>query len=361
MMRTMSTTVMTPSLYAADYSPAPAPEILTRPEVGFCSARGAFVLVDKPLGLTSQAVVSRLRRVLGIRKIGHAGTLDPAASGMLIVGVGRATRLLTYIQGADKTYRARVRFGMETTSEDADGDVIARRGATLEQVVDTLPAALKKWTGEVRQRPSSVSAIKIDGERAYARVRAGEQVTLEERPVRIDRIDVVGAPRAEAAGGVGVVDVDVEVACSSGTYIRALARDLGNEIGCGAHLVALRRIAVGDLGVEDAWSLADVAACVSEEGPATAGCLRQTGAIVSHFLPTVALSDEEAAPLAHGGRVRASAAGVSASQRVRESGREHVALLDGRGEVRAVAERTGRWWQPRVVVSGEGTQGGTVA
>ena len=354
MMRTMSTTVTTPSLYAADYSPAPAPEILTRPEVGFCSARGAFVLVDKPLGLTSQAVVSRLRRILGIRKIGHAGTLDPAASGMLIVGVGRATRLLTYIQGADKTYRARLRFGMETTSEDADGDVIARRGATLEQVVDTLPSALKKWTGEVRQRPSSVSAIKVDGERAYARVRAGEEVTLQERPVRIDRIDLVGAPRAGEAGGVGVVDVDIEVTCSSGTYIRALARDLGNEIGCGAHLVALRRIAVGDLGVEDAWSLADVARLVSEEGAQNARCMRPTGEIVGHFLPTVALCDDEAAPLAHGGRVRVAAPARGTSVGTNKDGRELVALVDARAQVRAVAERAGRWWQPRVVVLSEG-------
>ena len=205
-----------------------------------------LVVVDKPAGMTSHDVVARVRRVLATRKVGHAGTLDPMATGVLVLGVGRATRLLGHLTLTDKAYDATIRLGARTTTDDADGEVVetVRTDAVSD---DAVRSGLARMVGEIDQRPSSVSAIKVDGKRAYARVRAGEDVELPARRVRIDAIDVLGVRH-----GDGVVDVDVAVRCSSGTYVRAIARDLGEALGVGGHLTALRRTAVGPFTLDKA-------------------------------------------------------------------------------------------------------------
>lgn len=210
-----------------------------------------LVVVDKPGGWTSHQVVGRCRRLYGTRKVGHAGTLDPMATGVLLVGVGRATRLLGYLAGHDKTYTATIQLGVTTVTDDAEGDLVEWRGAAGVTEAD-VRAALPAFTGVISQVPSAVSAIKVDGKRAYARVRAGEQVELKAREVTVSRFEVTGV-RASASFGwlhgeavkAPPLDVDVEVDCSSGTYIRALARDLGAVLGTGGHLTALRRTRVG--------------------------------------------------------------------------------------------------------------------
>jgi len=221
-------------------------------------AADGIVVVDKPAGWTSHDVVARLRHLAGTRKVGHAGTLDPMATGVLVVGVGRATRLLTYLVGADKEYAATIRLGAATVTDDAEGEVVAAVGAagvTPAQV----EAGVRALTGAITQVPSAVSAIKVDGQRAYARVRAGEQVELAGRPVTVSRFDVLDVRAASAAGPdgavVAVLDVDVVVECSSGTYVRALARDLGDGLGVGGHLTALRRTRVGRFALAGARTL----------------------------------------------------------------------------------------------------------
>lgn len=206
---------------------------------------GGLVIVDKAPGCTSHDVVARLRRIAGTRKVGHAGTLDPAATGVLICGVGRATRLLGHLLLAEKEYEATIRLGITTTTDDAEGEVVLRRsaaGITDEQIAAELP----QLTGPIDQVPSSVSAIKVAGVRAYARVRAGEDVQLASRRVTVQRFDVL-ARRGD--------ELDVVVTCSSGTYIRALARDLGEALGCGGHLTALRRTRVAAFTLAEANTL----------------------------------------------------------------------------------------------------------
>lgn len=206
-------------------------------------AEPGLVLVDKPAGWTSHDVVARTRRLAGTRKVGHAGTLDPMATGVLVLGVERATKLLTYVVGADKDYDATIRLGVATTTDDAEGEVVARTSAedVDEEHVRRQVAAL---TGEIQQVPSTVSAIKVAGRRAYAYARAGEQVELAARSVTVSRFEVL-ALRRDGVDGAPVLDVDVSVTCSSGTYVRALARDLGSALGVGGHLTTLRRTRVG--------------------------------------------------------------------------------------------------------------------
>lgn len=208
-----------------------------------------LLIVDKPGGITSHQVVARTRRSLGTRKIGHAGTLDPLATGVMVLGVNAATRLLGHLTLASKTYEATIRLGQATVTDDAEGEVTAAPGAsgvTRERV----EGAVAAYRGVIRQVPSAVSAIKVDGRRAYARVRQGEDVQLAAREVRLDAFDVL-AVRGASVDGLEVVDVDVRVDCSSGTYIRALARDLGRDLGTGGHLTALRRTRVGPFTLAD--------------------------------------------------------------------------------------------------------------
>lgn len=209
-----------------------------------------LIVVDKPAGWTSHDVVGRVRRLAATRRVGHAGTLDPMATGVLLLGVGRATRLLGHLALTDKDYAATVRLGSTTVTDDAEGDVLERRDAS--GVGDeALAAALAALTGELSQVPSAVSAVKVDGVRSYARVRAGEQVRLAPRPVVVRRLELLYR-RGD--------DLDVAVTCSSGTYVRALARDLGAALGVGAHLTALRRTRVGSFGIRSARTLDELAA-----------------------------------------------------------------------------------------------------
>ncbi|MEE1621941.1 tRNA pseudouridine(55) synthase TruB [Zafaria sp. Z1313] len=214
-----------------------------------------LVVVDKPQGWTSHDVVGRMRRLAGTRKVGHAGTLDPLATGVLVVGINKATRLLTYIVGTGKTYTATIRLGERTLTDDAEGEVLERRiaAAVTEEMILAETARL---TGTIQQVPSSVSAIKVGGERSYARVRKGEDVALPARPVTVERFEVHEV-RRERAGKV--LDVDVTVECSSGTYVRALARDLGEALDVGGHLTALRRTQVGPYGIGQASTMDELA------------------------------------------------------------------------------------------------------
>ncbi|MHA7135010.1 tRNA pseudouridine(55) synthase TruB [Oerskovia turbata] len=237
------------------------------------TAPDGLVVVDKPQGLTSHDVVARLRRLAGTRKVGHAGTLDPMATGVLVLGVGRATKLLTYVVGADKEYTATIRLGAATTTDDAEGEITTRADASgvTRAAIDAGVAVL---TGPIEQVPSSVSAIKVDGQRAYALVRSGEQVELKARPVTISRFDVHdvrpvpadGSGAADSPDAVPALDVDVTVVCSSGTYIRALARDLGAGLGVGGHLTALRRTRVGGYALDGASTLEELEAQVERDG-----------------------------------------------------------------------------------------------
>ncbi|WP_026460103.1 tRNA pseudouridine(55) synthase TruB [Schaalia suimastitidis] len=315
-----------------------------------------LLIVDKDPGMTSHDVVSRVRRIARTRKVGHAGTLDPMATGVLVLGIGKATRLLTYLVGADKTYEATIRFGVDTSTEDAQGHVTCARGCTsMDSAV--LAEAMAGLTGDIMQVPSKVSAIKVDGKRAHALVRAGEDFDLEARPITIHRFEVTsplrpathyvenmqhrqtgqGAGRAgtvdelcvgdvaganntdgvahvaganntdgvahiagahntdgvahvdgvrgignadpiegEQLAGIPVIDVDVRVECSSGTYIRALARDLGQVLGTGAHLTALRRTRVGTFTVEDAHRLAELQEAAKAQQGAPSSPAEQT-------------------------------------------------------------------------------------
>lgn len=216
-------------------------------------AGDGFVVVDKPAGMTSHAVVARLRRLARTRRVGHAGTLDPMATGVLVIGIERATRLLPYA-GHRKAYRATIRLGQTTVTDDAEGEVTGAADAGHLGEAEIAPA-LEAFRGEIEQVPSAVSAIKIKGVRSYARVRQGEQVDLAARPVTIYRLDLVAVRPASIT-----VDVDVEVECSPGTYVRALARDLGAALGVGGHLTALRRTAVGDFTLAEAVTLSDLEA-----------------------------------------------------------------------------------------------------
>lgn len=213
-----------------------------------------LLVVDKPAGWTSHDVVARARRLCGTRKVGHAGTLDPMATGVLVLGVGRGTKLLTFLVGRDKAYTATIRLGQSTLTDDAEGEVTASSDASGVSGAQ-LRAAVHELTGDLQQVPSAVSAIKVGGVRSYARVRSGEDVQLAARPVRVARFDV-----EDVRPGGAVVDLDVTVEVSSGTYVRALARDLGAALGVGGHLTALRRTRVGGLGLDVATSLEDLAA-----------------------------------------------------------------------------------------------------
>lgn len=208
-----------------------------------------LVIVDKPGGMTSHDVVGRCRRLFGTRKVGHAGTLDPMATGVLVVGIERATKILGLLTATDKSYTATIRLGQTTSTEDAEGEVlqtVSAAGVTEEQIT----AAVGELRGEIDQVPSTVSAVKVGGTRSYQLAREGRAVELAARRVRIDRFDVLAVRRAAAT-----VDVDVAVDCSSGTYIRALARDVGAALGVGGHLTALRRTRVGRFGLEQARTL----------------------------------------------------------------------------------------------------------
>jgi tRNA pseudouridine55 synthase len=209
------------------------------------------IAVDKPSGMTSHDVVDSVRRALATKKVGHAGTLDPDATGALIVGVGRATRFLEYAQQAPKRYRAWIRFGVTTTTEDAAGEVLERRAVALDEGV--IRSVLATFVGDIEQVPPMVSAVKVGGERLYARARRGEEVERAPRSVSIYALELLDYEPREALA-------TVDVGCSAGTYIRSLAADVGARVGCGAHLARLRRTVAGGFTESDLVALNEVRA-----------------------------------------------------------------------------------------------------
>jgi tRNA pseudouridine55 synthase len=247
-----------------------------------------LVIVDKPAGWTSHDVVGRMRRLAHTRRVGHAGTLDPMATGVLVLGVDKATRLLHHLVLTDKAYLATIRLGQATVTDDAEGDVVSTVSAAgIEEAA--VRAAMAPLTGDVLQVPSSVSAIKVDGQRAYKRVRDGEVVQLAARAVTVARFDAIGFRRS----GADLLDVDVEVECSSGTYVRALARDLGTALGVGGHLTALRRTRVGPFTLAQAQTLDALAEL---DDPVTMPLAEAVGAA----MPVRRLDDDEARALSFG-------------------------------------------------------------
>lgn len=259
-----------------------------------------ILLVDKPQSITSHDVVARTRKLAGTRRVGHAGTLDPMATGLLILGINSSTRLLTYLVGQDKEYLATIRLGLTTTTDDAEGEAVEKAEAdAVANVSNTaIAAAIANLTGDISQVPSSVSAIKVDGKRAYALVRAGETVELKSRPVTVSRFDVLERREVD-----GFLDLDVRVECSSGTYIRALARDLGAALGVGGHLTGLRRTRIGPFSVDNAPTLAELDVEASLIGPANAA---------SVLFPRISLTEQQAVDLGHGKKVDATDLAVSA-------------------------------------------------
>jgi tRNA pseudouridine55 synthase len=288
----------------------------------------SLLLVDKPGGMTSHDVVARARRVLSVRKVGHAGTLDPMATGLLVLGVGAATRLLGYLSGSDKTYDATIRLGQSTVTDDREGEVTTTTSAAAVSD-DDVRTALAAQVGALQQVPSSVSAVKVDGKRSYDRVRAGEEFELAPRSVTVHRIDVhrIVRPTPE------LVDVDVTVSCSTGTYIRAIARDAGAALGVGGHLTALRRTSSGPFDTAQARPVEEAGGALAEAGSGD-GVLGLTDAARAVF-PARELTAEEAVALGHGQRVPATGTpGLHAA--VAPDGRL-VALIEDAGQVARVA------------------------
>ena len=288
--------------------------------------QGCILLVDKLEGWTSHDVVAKARRALSTRKVGHAGTLDPLATGLLVLGAGPSTRLLTYLVGLSKEYRATIRLGATTVTDDSEGEITGRAPAedvdALLHDLDRIRAAAAELVGDILQAPSAVSAIKVDGRRAYDRVRSGEAVTLKERPVTVDRFDL-GSPKRVALENGVAIDIEANVHCSTGTYVRALARDLGEKLGIGGHLTALRRTRVGPFDVEDAISMESLI-----DGEILLG-VKEPAAVAATLFPQLALSESQALDLGHGKRVVLGEDQLAAEQR---ESTDHAAAIapDGR-------------------------------
>lgn len=271
-------------------------------DAGRPPAPDGLVIVDKPAGWTSHDVVGRMRRLAGTRRVGHAGTLDPMATGLLVLGLEKATRLLGHLALTRKVYEATIRLGQSTVTDDAEGEVTAATSAA-HVTDDRILAAVGLLTGEIMQVPSSVSAIKVNGVRSYARVRSGDEVKLAARPVTVHEFTVhrirPAAPLGERRDvEADVIDLDVTVACSSGTYIRALARDLGAALGVGGHLTALRRTQVGPYALTQAHTLDQLAEIV-ERGERLPVLSLAAAATVA--FPRYDVDGEQARTIAHGG------------------------------------------------------------
>lgn len=256
------------------------------------STGSGFVLVDKAGGWTSHDVVARSRRILGMRRIGHAGTLDPMATGLLVLGIGRATRLLRFVTDLSKEYEATARFGVATDSLDADGEVTARASMSIDR--EDVVGAMDRFRGEILQTPPMVSAVKVGGKRLHELARRGEEVERPSRRVRVDRLDL------EEFSAGPFPEVRFRVVGGSGLYVRVLADELAKSLGGRAHLVCLRRVASGGLRVEEAWTVEQMA-CLGEEGRLAEAVLEPSGAL-SH-MPSVIVDREEAAMVRNGRRL----------------------------------------------------------
>lgn len=295
---------------------------MSRPAERREPAPDGLLIVDKPQGWTSHDVVAKVRYLAATRKVGHAGTLDPMATGVLVLGIGRATKLLTFLVGCDKTYTATIRLGASTITDDAEGEITARTPVTLSP--DQVAAAAAALTGRIQQVPSAVSAIKIDGKRSYARVRGGEQVALAARPVTVSRFEL-GERREVVVDGIPMLDLDASVQVSSGTYVRALARDLGATLGVGGHLTALRRTRVGAFGLDQAHTLAELEGTDPTALPVIA--LDATAAAFA----TRELTAEEARAISFGQRITSAQPGRAEPVAATSPDGRFVAMLDESG------------------------------
>jgi len=337
------------------------------------AAPDGLLVVDKPAGWTSHDVVARARRLCGTRRVGHAGTLDPMATGVLVLGVNRATRLLTFLVGCDKTYTATVRLGQSTVTDDAAGEITASTDvghsdaavfapADLTTDVltpdvltpDVLTTAMAALTGDIAQVPSSVSAVKVGGVRSYARVRRGERVDLPARPVTVRRFELGDRRLLTVTDASGtrhrVLDIDVEVDVSSGTYVRALARDLGAALGVGGHLTALRRTRVGRFDLTMAHDLAELSGRLETDGP--------SGAAGSHGIPILMLSDAARAQFPVRELTEAEATAIGHGQRIESRPPlrgEPVAAFAPDGRLVAMLDESGRLARTHVVFAPTGS------
>jgi tRNA pseudouridine55 synthase len=293
-------------------------------------ATAGLVLIDKPTDWTSHDVVAKVRKAVGTKKVGHAGTLDPLATGLLVLGIEAGTKLLTFLVGADKTYLATIRLGVATVSDDSQSEILETASADALALVslDRIAREIHKLTGVIQQRPSSVSAIKVDGKRAYDLVRAGEEVELKTREVTVSSFELVSTTRTSE----GFIDLEVKVDCSSGTYIRALARDLGQGLGVGGHITALRRTRVGSFEVSDANQISELENLH----------LTPLAKAASDLFPTLLLSEDQVTDLIHGKRL----SGVDAPDGL-------IAGLSPAGNLVAVLERSGSGLKSVVVFQGE--------
>jgi tRNA pseudouridine55 synthase len=282
-----------------------------------------LVIVDKPADWTSHDVVAKVRRLAGTRRVGHAGTLDPMATGVLVVGVEKATRLLGHLALTEKVYDATIRLGQSTNTDDAEGEIT--RQASAADVADAaLHAGIAALTGEIRQVPPQVSAIKVEGRRAYKMARAGEEVALKARPVTVHRFAVQDVRRHGE-----LVDVDASITCSSGTYIRALARDLGQALGAGGHLTSLRRTRVGPYELGMARTIEQLTEAFE---------VLPMGAAVAAAFPRWDVSADDARTIAHGGRLPAAGLGPGP-----------VGVYAPDGTLLALVEETGQVAKPLAV------------
>ena len=290
-----------------------------------------LLLVDKPKGVTSHDVVARARRLLGTRKVGHAGTLDPMATGLLLLGADSSTRLLSYLVGLDKEYTATIRLGVATDTDDAEGETVATHDAT--GVTDAaIASGIAALTGEIEQVPSTFSAIKVNGRRAYDLARSGEEVTLVGRAVTIHAFELLATHRGDA-----VIDLEVRVECSSGTYIRALARDLGAALGVGGHLTALRRTRVGPFEVADAVELPDPRNAPEAAAAFDASArLLDPAHVAGRLFPTITLDEAQTRDVAHGKRLELDVPDVATAAAVTPAGRLAALISVKRGTSRVL-------------------------
>ena len=289
-----------------------------------------LVLIDKPTDWTSHDVVAKVRKAVGTKKVGHAGTLDPLATGLLVLGIESGTKLLTFLVGADKTYLATIRLGVSTVSDDSQSEILttATPAALASVSSELIEREMARLTGVISQRPSSVSAIKVDGKRAYDLVRAGEEVELKSREVTVSTFELLSSSKTAE----GYIDLEVKVDCSSGTYIRALARDLGQALGVGGHITALRRTKVGSFDVSDANSITDLENLK----------LTPLAKAATDLFPTVSLSAQQVTDLVHGKRL----SDVSTTGSL-------IAGLSPSGDLVAVLEPAGSGLKSVVVFQGE--------
>ena len=298
-----------------------------------------LLLVDKDPDWTSHDVVAKVRGLAATRKVGHAGTLDPMATGLLLLGLESGTKLLTFLVGEDKTYTATIRLGANTVTDDREGDILTQAdpAAVASITTDALEAALANLRGDIQQVPSSVSAIKVDGERAYAKVRGGDEVKLAARPVTISRFELTSHPTLVDGK---FLDVDAIVDCSSGTYIRALARDLGAALGVGGHLTALRRTRIGRYSVEQAQTLPQLQAA---KAAGQVLPILPSAAAASQQFPVKLLSEQDEVDLRHGKRLT-----LSDAERSEFSKHQPIAGIRG-DQLVAMLERHGAQLKSSVV------------